>query len=330
MHANRAPGAPLVSIGMPAYNAEAFIVPAIESLLAQTVTDLEVVVSDNGSTDATERLCREIAARDPRLRYVRQPVNRGGAANFAAVFDLRHPDALYFKWAAADDVHEPGYLAAVLDVLRSDPSVAVAHTATDDIDEHGLHLRGWDDQGLRADDPDVAVRFASLSQRNHECFSIFGLVRADLLAATHGLGRYPESDRVLLAELSLRGRLVDVPQVLFHRRQHAGRSVREYPSARSRTAWFNPDLVGRPVFPEWRLGRGYVEAVLSAPLSPADRSRCLAQMVRWGGQHAPHLARNVARTGVDLARGEVRPGRGARPAGPSGAAARTLGDVRVR
>lgn len=300
--------APLISIGVPAYNAEAFLEPALASLLGQTFRDLEVVVSDNGSTDGTARICRELAARDSRLRYVRQPVNRGGAANFNAVFALRHPGATYFKWAAGDDVHEPGYLSAVLDLLSGDPSVAVAHSRTDDVDERGAFLRSWGDQDLPADHPDVAVRFAALSQRNYQCFSIFGLMRADVLAGTRGLGYYAESDRVLLAELSLRGRLADVPQVLFHRRQHPGRSVREFPTARDRIAWFNPDLVGRPIFPEWRLGRGYVGAVLDSPLLWRDRARCLAQMPRWSLVRGPFLARNVARTTADLMHGRATVG----------------------
>ena len=296
---------PLVSIGVPAYNAEAFIVPALESLLAQTSGDLEVVVSDNASTDGTEELCRGLAARDPRLRYVRQLVNRGGAANFNAVFALRHPGARYFKWAAADDVYDPGYLAAVLGLLRSDPTVVLAHSASDDIDENGRFLRSWGGQGLQADHPDPVVRFSSLSQNHYECFSIFGLMRAETLAATPGLGYYAESDRVLLADLSLRGRLVDVPEVLFHRRQHAGRSVRTYPTARQRIAWFNPDLVGRPIFPEWRLGRGYLEAILAAPLSRGDRARCLREMAGWAALRSPALARNIARTSADLLSGRV-------------------------
>jgi glycosyltransferase involved in cell wall biosynthesis len=302
---SRSDSAPLVTIGVPAYNAEQFIGAALESLLGQTMRDIEVVVSDNASTDGTEKLCRELAARDSRLRYVRQPVNRGGAANFNAVFELRHPGSRYFKWAAADDVYDPRYLEAVLGLLQSDRTVAVAHTATDDIDEEGRFLRTWDDQGLQADHPDVAVRFASLSQHHHECFSIFGLMEAETLAGTRGLGYYPESDRVLLAELALRGRLVDVPEVLFHRRQHAGRSVNAYPSARQRVAWFNPELVGRPVFPEWRLGRGYVGAVLTAPLSVRDRARCLRQMPRWMVLRGPALAANLVRTTVDITRGRA-------------------------
>ena len=297
-----APAAPLVSVGVPAYNAEAYLEPALRNLLAQDHGDLEVVVSDNASTDATGDVVRDLAAGDPRLRYVRQPVNRGGAANFNAVFRLRDPGARYFKWAAADDLYEPGYLRAVLATLEADPGVAVAHCRTDDVDEDAHHLRDWGDQGLPVDSSDVAVRFAALSQRNYQCFSIFGLMRTEVLASTRLLGLYSESDRVLLAELTLRGRFVDAPEVLFHRRQHDGRSVRQFPTARQRIAWFNPDLVGHPVFPEWRLGREFTAAVLAAPLSSRDRVRCLAQMGRWSVLHAPHLVRNLGRTGLEVLR----------------------------
>jgi len=300
-----APPAPIVTIGVPAYNADRFLRQALESLLAQDFGDFVVVVSDNASTDRTQEICRDLAAQDHRLRYVRQPVNRGGAANFDAVFRLRHPGSRYFKWAAADDVHEPTYLSAVLEVLRDDPGVVLAHARTDDIDERGLRLREWGDQGLPVDDPDVAVRFAALSQRNYQCFAMFGLMPVAVLAATRLLGYYAESDRVLLAELSLRGRFADVPEVLFHRRQHAARSVRVHPTARARAAWFEPELAARPVFPEWRMGRGFMGAVLRAPLTPADRARCLAQMGRWSVGHAPHLVRNVGRTAIEVASGRT-------------------------
>lgn len=93
---------PKVSIGMPVYNGEKYIREALDSLLAQTFTDFELIISDNASTDATEAICREYAARDPRLRYVRQSENGGGTANFQFVLDEAVGE--YFMWAAFDDL----------------------------------------------------------------------------------------------------------------------------------------------------------------------------------------------------------------------------------
>ena len=78
--------APRVSIGLPVYNGEVQVTRALESLLAQTFEDFEIVISDNHSTDATESICRDFAARDSRVRYHRSDKNRGVAWNFNQVF----------------------------------------------------------------------------------------------------------------------------------------------------------------------------------------------------------------------------------------------------
>jgi len=93
---------PQVSIGMPVYNGAKFIHEALDSLLAQTFTDFELIISDNASTDETEAICREYAAKDSRIRYVRQSTNLGAVANFQFVLDEAVGE--YFMWAAADDV----------------------------------------------------------------------------------------------------------------------------------------------------------------------------------------------------------------------------------
>ena len=95
---------PKVSIGMPVYNGEKFICKALDSLLSQTFSDFELIISDNASTDTTEDICREYAAGDSRIRYVRQKKNQGPLANFQYVLDEAIGE--YFMWAAADDSWE--------------------------------------------------------------------------------------------------------------------------------------------------------------------------------------------------------------------------------
>src|SRR6266581_1269234 len=97
-----------VTIGLPVYNGEAIVASAIESILAQTCADFRLVISDNASTDATERICREFAQRDDRITYVRQPSNIGADANFGFLLDQAHSE--YFMWAAADDTRSADFL----------------------------------------------------------------------------------------------------------------------------------------------------------------------------------------------------------------------------
>lgn len=92
---------PKVSIGVPVYNGEIYIREALDSLLAQTFTNFELIISDNASTDGTEAICRKYAAHDPRIRYIRQPENRGALANFKYLLDEAAGE--YFQWLGSDD-----------------------------------------------------------------------------------------------------------------------------------------------------------------------------------------------------------------------------------
>src|SRR5436190_5010540 len=111
---------------MPVYNGGATVEEALLSLLAQTFTDFDLLISDNGSTDETESICRRLAASDDRVRYVRQTENRGGIANFE--FVLAGTAAPYFMWAAADDVWAPDFLETVVRLLDDDPNAVMAFT----------------------------------------------------------------------------------------------------------------------------------------------------------------------------------------------------------
>jgi glycosyltransferase involved in cell wall biosynthesis len=99
---------PKVATGMPVWNGEKFVSEAIESILAQTYGDFELVISDNASTDATAEICHDYAKQDARIRYIRQKTNIGAAPNYNEVF--RHSSGQYFKWAAHDDVLAPEFI----------------------------------------------------------------------------------------------------------------------------------------------------------------------------------------------------------------------------
>ncbi len=309
---------PRVSIGLPVRNGEAYLEAAIESLLGQTFTDFELIVSDNASTDATEAICRRFAKADPRVRYVRQEENVGAMANFNLVVELARGE--YFKWAAHDDVHEPEYLERCVEALDAHPDVVLAFPRLRDIDAEGRTLgeRGLE---LAVDSPDVARRFADLTRLDYKCEAVFGLMRIDVLRATRRLGSYADSDRVLLVELGLRGRFLEIDEPLFVHRQHEDRSVLRYTTRQTRSAWFDPARAGRPAFPYTRELRDFWSAIGRTPaLSRSERRRCRRVALRRAWQMRDGLREDVVfalrwwiaplrgRRREDLVRAHVRGG----------------------
>jgi glycosyltransferase involved in cell wall biosynthesis len=85
-------GQPLVSIGIPVFNGENYVEQALGSVLAQTMGDFEIVVSDNASTDRTSMICQDLAATDRRIRYYRNERNLGAGANYNLAFAKSRAD----------------------------------------------------------------------------------------------------------------------------------------------------------------------------------------------------------------------------------------------
>lgn len=107
---------PTVSIGMPVFNGEPFLNKAIESLLYQSFKDFELIVSDNCSTDNTERICRSYQSKDFRITYFRQEINIGAIANFT--FVLSQSKGKYFMWAGADDKWDMDWIEKLVQKLE--------------------------------------------------------------------------------------------------------------------------------------------------------------------------------------------------------------------
>jgi hypothetical protein len=113
---------PLVSVGIPTYNRARTLERAVRSVLAQDHDRVEVIISDDGSSDETAEVCHRLAAEDPRVSYERQPRNLGHAANFRRVLELSRGE--WFMWLADDDHLERSYLRRCLEELRADPTLA--------------------------------------------------------------------------------------------------------------------------------------------------------------------------------------------------------------
>lgn len=280
-----------LSIGLPVYNGEDHIADAIRSFQDQTFDDFEIIVSDNASEDDTEKIVRQLADDDPRIRYCRSEVNVGANRNYNRTFALSTGEL--FKWAAHDDTVEPTYLARCVEVLDRDPSVVLVHSETDYIGADGRPLlplaRGFVGtdgyierlvmDGAAADglaSERVNVRFGTVVNRMTAFYDIFGVGRRSAFEQTLLLRQYYGTDKVFLAEMAVQGRIERVPEVLFHRRCHDKTSSRMADLGRL-ASWSDPDGGGFDYFPLLMMA-GYADAVRASALPRPDKIRCLATL----------------------------------------------------
>lgn len=203
---------PLVSIGVPVFNGERGIARCLESVLRQDYPHLEIIVSDNGSTDRTEEICREYAAREPRIKYFREAENHGGVWNFNRVFDLSTGD--YFMWSAHDDERHRSFVGACVAMLEAnkDAVLCQAHTLAVMEDSGApLYVAKLDTfDGERG----LAGRYRE-ALRHLPATALYGLYRTSAVRQTRVINHVIASDLAFLQELAIRGRFVQVPQTLF-------------------------------------------------------------------------------------------------------------------
>ena len=276
---------PRVSIGLPVYNGDRFLREALDSILAQTFTDFELIISDNASTDETSNICQEYAAKDSRIRYYRNPQNVGAAKNYNCVFELASGE--YFKWAAHDDICAPEYLEKCVEILECEPTVVLCYSKTQIINEDQVIVENYSID-FKSFSPKVYERFYELTRLHHRCYQIFGVIRTSALMLTSLIGNYAGSDRVLLARLSLHGSFVEVPEYLFFARRHSQQSIeilfkpkQKLTRLHQYALWFDPANQGRILLPNWRIFQENLSSIEQAKLSAKEKVFCYGQMLRW-------------------------------------------------
>ena len=268
---------PKVSIGLPVYNGERFLAEAIESTLAQTFTDFELIISDNGSTDRTQDICSRYAAQDARVRYVRSETNRGVSWNYRRAFETARGQ--YFRWAPADDKFHPESLGHCVAVLDAHQEVVLCYPQTFLINEAGEVIGRYEDD-LDFRSPEVTQRFYDALCRNRLVNAHYGLVRAQALRCTVIMGGFPGADVTLLAELSLYGKFWEIHRPLFYRRMH-GASSTSLTTMESVQEFFDPKKKGKLFLYLWTHLFQHAAAVRRAPLTLAKKATLFGVLLRW-------------------------------------------------
>lgn len=275
---------PRVSLGLPVYNGADFVAEALDSLLAQTFRDFEIVISDNASEDETASICREFEKRDARVRYHCNERNMGVAHNFRRVFDLSRGE--YFKWVVHDDVCDPTYLERCVEVLDGTPaSVVLCYPKTILIDEHGAEIEPFADRmDMRHRRPHE--RLAHLHRNLRLCHCGLGLIRSDVLRGTRLIDGFESSDVILLEELAMLGEFHEYPEYLYRRRIHGGSSFGAYTSADEYAARMDPAKQGRFAMPRTTLFVESLRSIARAPIPAFERLRCAGVLLRdWGPRY---------------------------------------------
>jgi glycosyltransferase involved in cell wall biosynthesis len=207
----------LVSVGLPVHNAGARVAEVVRSVLAQDHERVELVISDNASTDETEEVCRDLAKSDPRIAYHRQAENVGLLNNFE--YAIRAAQGTFFRWIGDDDELEPTFVSRCLGEFAADPrlllvTTGLTYTGPDGVTESAL----YDGSGLGSDDPVARlVEMLRLLNQSHLLIDpLYGMVRRVSVAAIPRRNMVRE-DEVFAAKLALAGPWSHVPEVLAHR-----------------------------------------------------------------------------------------------------------------
>ena len=205
---------PLVSVAMPIYNEEKHLREALESIARQDYPNLEILISDNHSTDRTAAICKEFAKKNSRVSYHRNAENIGISPNF--IYTFKKSNGKYFMWASGHDKWEPDCISNCIQSLEQEASANLALGTPIWIGEDGNILQkhsGWyDTRGLTP----VARFFMVFWGSMNPMLGIFRKKDVPNLKCFN----YAGADLTLLEVLALKGTFIHVTDTCLYRRQN--------------------------------------------------------------------------------------------------------------
>ena len=206
----------MVSVGLPVFNGADYIREALDALLSQTYTDFELIISDNASTDDTVKICKEYAAREKRIRFVRQKKNLGALGNFD--FVLKEARGTFFTWAAADDLVSPNWIAHLVSNIR-DTDLGV-------FGQYQYVSESGKNEGAPATPRHLKrnsqLKTFMLADTCGKCFYMYSLFRRDTLASMSLFAEKPflGNDQIIIMRLLEHGDLRSIPGAVLKYRLH--------------------------------------------------------------------------------------------------------------
>lgn len=280
---------PTVTVGMPAYNAARTIRSSIDSLLAQSFSDFELIISDNASTDETWSIIEDYARNDRRVVAIRQTHNIGANGNYSAVVRLAR--GRYFKWASSNDWCAPQFLSSCIAYLERSPETVLVAPRTRLFETAPDACADYDgDMAFDQDDP--VTRFVQVYRcmRLNNLFN--GVMRISALRRTRLVEHYPGADIVLVAHMALLGKVALLDDYLFYRRMDRETATRLM-SVEAVHRHHYPSKTLRALFPAWRFAAGSARAAVTGSPSVRDSARALTHVARMAYWNWTGLASDV-------------------------------------
>jgi Glycosyl transferase family 2 len=263
---------PLVSVGIPTFNRAAKLARAADSVLAQTLADIELVISDNASSDDTESICRALAERDARVRYLRSHVNRGPTANFNALFEELRGD--HVMLLSDDDWLDNDYVAECLAELNRRLELVLVCGRARYLRDQSVVREGVD---MQLDQDSPVRRVISYLSEVDENGVFYGLMSRAVLQRAAPMRNVLGNDWLLVAAVAAQGKVATITTTAVNRELGGtsadfGRiaATLQLPRWQARTphlvmAWeMLRDITGRaPIYRELSLGERCMLAVLA-------------------------------------------------------------------
>jgi glycosyltransferase involved in cell wall biosynthesis len=214
----------LVSIGMPLLNGASLLEGALESLLAQTHRNFELLIGDNASDDASREICERYALQDSRIKYLRYEERVPAPVNFNRL--IERASGKYFMWAAFDDLWAPTFVESLLVALQRRPDAVLAFCRFDDIDYRGNIVRTFDHRWDRVVASSRFRQFAAFMLRREtetqKANFVYGLMTTEAIRTAGGIRQHKRSysgaDVMTVLRMLAQGPFAYVDEILFHYR----------------------------------------------------------------------------------------------------------------